>query len=263
MMAPPTPGFLSGFVPSFARALRGSLRGKRGLIFALVLALPPIISLKASAPDARHVEEIFPLIVLMLYLGFLAPMTGLLFGSGILRSETSGGTVPYLFTRPVPRSSIVLGKMAAAVVLGGAGLAVSLALTLVQFGEMALAGGLAWRSMVACLVALPAYLGVMTFLSVLFKWGLLGGFLFAFFEGVISVIPGMVRNVSLLFYSQSILGKPGLIDDDISKMLGLETKAADLQTAVLTLLAVAAAFTVATLWLVARKEFVGKATDAA
>jgi ABC-2 type transport system permease protein len=262
-MAPPNPGFMSGFVPTLGRSLRESLRGKRALIFVLVLAIPPLLSLKATASPEHRVSEILPMIVLMLYLGFLVPMTGLLFGSGILRDETSGGTVPYLFTRPVPRSSIMLAKFLAAILLGGAGLAISLWLTLVQFGELALAGGFFWRAFVACLLALPAYLAALTFLSVILKVGVMVGFLYFFaVEGALAYIPGMMREVTLLFYSQSILDKPGLIDDDITRLLNLGSGNADLQTSILALVGVAVVFTILTIWTVGRREFVGKNVDA-
>ena len=109
----PRPSVISGFVPTFERALRGALRGKKVLGLLFVLALPPLLHL--LIPDRVHPDRLFEvvsMVVLFLYLQGLVPLTGLAFGTSILLDETGGGTLPYLFTRPVPRSSILLAKLA-------------------------------------------------------------------------------------------------------------------------------------------------------
>ena len=42
-MSDPHPGFLAGFKPSFGRALRNALPGRKALILLFVLAVPPIL----------------------------------------------------------------------------------------------------------------------------------------------------------------------------------------------------------------------------
>ena len=57
------------------------------------------------------------------------------------------------------------------------------------------------------LLAFPAYVAAFTLLSLFTRWALLGGLLYAFgLEGFISVIPGMVKKATLLYYSRSLVG---------------------------------------------------------
>jgi len=137
------------------------------------------------------------------------PLCALLFGTEILLAESSGGTLPYLFTRPAPRSSIVLGKYFAYLIVGSAALGLSVLTTLTVYGgSRPLPDGIAGRTLLAVLVAYPAYLGAFAFLSAFTRWSLMAGFLYAFgVEFFLGIIPGMVRKGTVLFYSRSLFGE--------------------------------------------------------
>jgi ABC-type transport system involved in multi-copper enzyme maturation permease subunit len=257
----PRPGFSAGFLATFARALRSSLGWKRALILLAVLAVPPALAIPARLFSPSP-HEALNVMTLFLHLQFLAPVTGLLFGIGILADEVGGGTLPYLFTRPVPRSSILLGKFAAAVLLGWVAVSISLGLMLAVFGEVVPVGFTA-RAMAATLLVMPAYLAAFALLSALTRWGLLVGFLYAFgLEGFLSLIPGMVKEVTLLYYSRSLLGKWSEQREFLMMVFGEERIGAEPLTSVVVLGAVAVVALVGTLLVIRRREFVARPQSA-
>jgi ABC-2 type transport system permease protein len=259
MSAPhPHPGFLSGFVPTLRRSLATTLPGKKALILMVVLVIPPLLWLPVMDESPEHRGEVLMAVLLFLYLQFLAPVSGLLFGTGIILDEAGSGNLPFLFTRPAPRSSIVLGKFVAALLVGTAALTVSLAATLALSSGAEVREGLAGRAFLAVLLAFPAYLAAFAFLGALTRWALLGGFLYAFgLEGFLGFIPGMVRQTTLLHYSRSLLGEWEARKVTM-ELLTRGTGPAETGTAVTVLLGVTVAFVLLTLFVTSKRQFAAR-----
>jgi ABC-type transport system involved in multi-copper enzyme maturation permease subunit len=252
-------GFAAGFLPTFGRALRTAFRGRKMILLVVVLAIPPLLMGAIPGEEAEARTEGLVTILIYLFLQFLAPLTGLLFGTGILLDEQSGGTLPFLFTRPVPRAAIVLGRYAAALVCGWLALGASLAATLLIASDVDVPAGFGGRAVAATLLALPAYLAFFGFLSALTRWwALLGGFLYAFgLEGVLGLIPGMLREATLLFYTRSLLGDWAAEEVTTDFVFGADGPARPL-TSVVVLLAVTAVGLFLTVGIVRRREFAGR-----
>lgn len=256
-MSTPRPGFSAGFIPTFTRALWSSLGWKRAAILIVVLAVPPALAIPARL-FSKSPQDALYMLTLFLHLQFLAPVTGLLFGIGILADEVSGGTLPYMFTRPAPRSSILLAKFSAAVLLGWFAVSLSVGLMLAVFAGVAPIG-FAARAMAATLLVMPAYLAVFALLSALTRWGLLIGILYAFgVEGFLSLIPGMVKETTLLFYSRSLLGKWSERKEMLMLVFGEEKVGAEPAMSVAVLLSVTVLGLLLSLLMVRRKEFVAR-----
>lgn len=256
--AVPHPGFLAGIGPTFRRSLATVLPGRRAAILLLVMAVPPLLTLPAHGDDPRQRGEILMSLLLFLYLQFLVPVTGLLFGTGIVLDEKSNGTLPFLFTRPTPRSSLVAGKFLAALLAGAVVLGVSVSATLLLSAGARVEPGLAGRAYVAILLAYPGYLAAFAFLGALTRWALLGGFLYAFgLEGFLGFIPGMVREATLLHYSRSLLGE-WQAREITMELLTRGSEPVTRAQAVAVLLSVTAVFFVLTVVLVRVKQFVDR-----
>lgn len=255
--------FLSAFLPSFTRALRNAMPGKRSIILLLVLAMPPVIALLAAhriSPEEGHEDaaHILMRLVLYLYLQFLVPLCGLLLGTVVLMHEASSGNLPYLFTRPAPRSGIVLGRYAAVVVVGLVALGISLGLTLTALGDTEIAEGFAARAMLTLALALPAYVAVFAALSAFTKWALVVGFLYTFgVEGFVGQFPGMLRESTLLFYTRSLIGGWEVRFDMLERILGPEG-GAPTGTCITVLLLVSAISLTALCVVAGRKEFTAR-----
>ena len=46
----------------------------------------------------------------LLYLRFVVPVLGAFYGTSLMSDEVEDRTITYLFTRPVPRGAIIIGK---------------------------------------------------------------------------------------------------------------------------------------------------------
>ena len=53
---------------------------------------------------------IFGLMIWLLYLRFIVPVLGVFYGTSLIADEVEDKTITYLFTRPIPRGAVLLGK---------------------------------------------------------------------------------------------------------------------------------------------------------
>jgi ABC-2 type transport system permease protein len=186
-----------------ARQVLASLRGKRFLAAAALSLLAPVLAGCFRSADPAVLVRIVGLLVLFLQL----PLAAISLGSGLVYDEAEEGTLTYLFTAPVSREAVVLGKWAAALACGWGLLAASLGATfLLSASEAGTSGPFAEATWTAVLLGFPAYLGVFTLLGVLFRQGFLACLAYSFaFEFVLGLVPGAAKRVSLGFYLRSLV----------------------------------------------------------
>ncbi len=249
---PDAPPFAEAAGQIMARQLRASLRGRRFLGAAALVAMPPALTLIMRNPDPVSLTRV----VVGFILTLLLPLTALTLGSGILHEEAEEGTLTYLFTSPVNKAAIVLGKWAAALAVGWALAVASLGATLLLSPvDLGPHGAFVRASIFAVLLGFPAYLGIFTFLGTLFRRGYIAGLLYAFgFELILWVVPGAAKRLSLGHFLRSLI-EPNVLDKAPfeSSFSGLP---ADPAWLCLTVLVSVAVLTVtATLLTVPRKEF--------
>ena len=255
MGAAPRPGFRSAFVPTFGRALRSAVPGRKAFVLVAVLLLPPLLTLPVIHREPEVRGQALVAILLFLYLQFLAPVVGLIFGTSVLQDEAGAGNLPFLLTRPGRRSGILLGKVAAALLVGSAALSASLGAALLLSSGADAPAGIGLRAFTAVLAAFPAYLALFALLSTFTRWAVLGGFLYAFgLEGFLGFVPGMVRKTTVLYYSRSLLGEWEIEDLTIGLALG-RAGGADTSTSILVLVGVAAVSVSIACAVMARKSF--------
>ncbi|MCZ6747135.1 MAG: ABC transporter permease, partial [Acidobacteria bacterium] len=84
--------------------------------FLLTLLLPLLVALGKSMLSGRVDFGAVAYDCTLLYGALLWPLTALLAGAGTISGEAQGGTLPFLFTRPVRRTTIWTVKVAAGVV---------------------------------------------------------------------------------------------------------------------------------------------------
>ena len=53
---------------------------------------------------------IFGGMIWLLYLRFVVPVLGAFYGTSLMSDEVEDRTITYLFTRPVPRGAVIIGK---------------------------------------------------------------------------------------------------------------------------------------------------------
>src|SRR5262245_46461318 len=115
------------------------LGARRAALLALAAGAPILLALVTRLTlssgtavvqiNGRHIasEAVFSIAITLLYLRFIVPAVGVFYGTSLIADEVEEKTITYLFTRPIPRGAIVLGKYLAyilcvtAVVLPSAG----------------------------------------------------------------------------------------------------------------------------------------------
>src|SRR5262245_1577097 len=54
--------------------------------------------------------SIFGMMIWLLHMRFIVPVLGVFYGTALIADEVEDKTITYLFTRPIPRASVLLGK---------------------------------------------------------------------------------------------------------------------------------------------------------
>ena len=176
------------YSPTIARLGYRSIFGRRRgvLLFVLpvvLIALSVLVRALVGAEDTAAQDTLYGLGLVV-----VVPLVALLATSGLLAPEIDDGSISYLLAKPIPRSTIVLSKLAVAAgcVLVFAVLAVLVAGLVLRpaeprfalgFALGALAGGLAYCALFALLSVLTRHAVVIGLIYLLIWEGLLGGLL--------------------------------------------------------------------------------------
>jgi ABC-2 type transport system permease protein len=151
-----------------------------------------------------------------------APLTILLFASGMIRDEQEDQTLTYLMVRPVPRWAIYFTKLLASIIVAWIltilGIAVALLTLWWGSNEPPTAGVLArffWMAL-AFLLLIAVNGSVFAFVGVFFRRSLIIGAVYiAVFEGFLANFPFVLRKFTTMHYFQCIIRN--LIGDDYMK----------------------------------------------
>ena len=207
-----TPSPLAQIVTVASYEIRKYIRGRRllgmlillGLIVGLFVGLPPALGIKyASTPDAF-------VSTFATFSGLLVVLGGVLFAADALVSEHEKRTGYFLFPNPVRREVLVLGKIAASLLVCTAVL--SLYYGAAAIAALAITGSLTWDVGLSYLYTLgymTAVVGVAYFLSAVLKGTVAATVLtFFLFTLIFSIIGGILprANVEPWFIPTSASG---------------------------------------------------------
>lgn len=150
-------------------------------------------------------------------LGTMVPLFGLIVGTGVIGPEIDDGSIIYLLAKPVPRPSIVLSKLAVAVVATIVFATVPTFLAGVIMSD--LSSGVALGFAVAALVASLAYSAIFLLLAVVTRHAVVYGLAYALiWESLIGgFVPG-ARTLSVQQWALSVaerIAEPGLVSSDV------------------------------------------------
>lgn len=178
------------------------------LSFAGVLAaLPWIIAIVywgASqwetdiVPAAQFADALFASFTLPL----LYPVIALLLTASALRDEMANGTMPYLWTKPVGRSSIVVGKFVGSIAIA---LLVTVLSSLGTVGAMTADLSTLGAHLGALVPTVFAYGALFFALGTLLERGLLSGFVFLLgWEEALSRVSTLATQASVRHYAEEL-----------------------------------------------------------
>jgi ABC-2 type transport system permease protein len=193
----------------------------RSVFLAVLLGGPVVVALvirivQFAAPrpisDARiDGPMVFGLIIWILYVRIIVPILGVFYGTSLLADEVEDKTITYLFTRPVPRPAVLLGKYLAYLLCTG--LLVVPSVVVVYFLVAPLGSGTIGASFPALLkdlgmlaAGLFSYGAVFAWVGARLKRPLVLGLVFAFaWEPTVLLVPGFLKRATIGFYLQALV----------------------------------------------------------
>jgi ABC-2 type transport system permease protein len=187
-------------------------------LFAATSQLPVINGQGLSGPT------LFGILIWLLFVRFVVPVLGVFYGTALIADEVDDKTITYLFTRPVPRSSILIGKYLAYLVC--VALLVLPAVVVMYFLVVPIGGhvGESFPSLAEDLgmltIGLAAYGAVFALVGAWLKRPLIIGLVYAFgWESTVLLIPGYLKRLSVAYYLQALVPHSMPQDSGISALL--------------------------------------------
>jgi hypothetical protein len=82
------------------------------VILAAIVRVLEVFGVPALRVDGQRIGGIgvFGIIIWMLFLRFIVPILGVFYGTALMADEVEDKTITYLFTRPIPRGAVLIGK---------------------------------------------------------------------------------------------------------------------------------------------------------
>jgi ABC-2 type transport system permease protein len=223
---PRSPSVLTAAFRIFDLSLSDMLWSRRSVFLALVVGGPVIIALVARTVEFFNLPALrvngvrvsgavmFGLMIWALYIWVIVPILGVFYGTSLMADEVEDKTITYLFSRPIPRGAVLLGKYLA--YLACTGLIVLPSVMLVYFLVLPLGGGgLAaiargfpdlLKDLGLLGLGLAVYGGVFAFIGAQLKRPLLIGLFFIVgWEYVVLALPGYLKRFTVAYYLQALV----------------------------------------------------------
>jgi ABC-2 type transport system permease protein len=213
--SPPRPrsgGFgLAAMTALYTLTLRQHFHGKRWWVLGVLFLTPALLAgvMRLTAADVPPIGLEF-LFAFMFIPQALLPLLALLYASGIIRDEQEEQTFTYILVRPIPKWAVygvkVLATLTTTVVL-------STVFTVLTFLVIYLGTNADWQDVsLRCLktvgvhgLAVVAYCCLFALMSLLTRWTLVLGFLYAaIFEGLLANLPFGIRLLTVIYYTRLI-----------------------------------------------------------
>jgi len=198
---------------------------------------------------------LFGMMIWLLYVHVIVPVLGVFYGTALIADEVDDKTITYLFTRPIPRSAVLIGKYLS--YLTCTILLVLPSVIVVYFLIVPINGGSVGRSFPLLLAdlgvlaaGLIAYGAVFTLVGARLKRPLLIGLVFAFgWEPGVLLVPGYLKRATVAYYLQALVPHKMPVDTTTISIL---TQVFDRFPSITTSLVWLAAMTVIALWWASR-----------
>jgi ABC-2 type transport system permease protein len=256
----------------FDLSLSEMLWSRRTIFMALVVGGPVILAfivrlLEAFGMPALRVNGqrvggigVFGVMIWMLFLRFVIPVLGVFYGTALMADEIEDKTITYLFTRPIPRGAVLVGKYLAYLACTSLVVLPSVMVVyflLVRFSEIPSTFAHLLTDLGLLGLGLAVYGAVFAFVGAFFKRPLVIGLVFAFgWEQVAMVMPGYMKRFTIAYYIQSLVPHAMPEDGVVSMLQGLFRDTPPVAVALMWLAAYLVVFLYLAARTVERKEYV-------
>ena len=229
------PGLISSSIRVFDFSLGQMLWSRRSVLLGLLAGAPVLMAaviriLAATgwlpAVNGARIggSAIFGVVMWLIFVRFIVPVLGVFYGTALMADEVDDKTLTYLFTRPVPRASVLFGKylayLACVVLLLLPSVVVIFFLIVPVGGSI----GASFPQLLADLgmlaVGVAAYGAVFALVGALTKRPLIVGLVFAFgWEQTVLLIPGYLKRLTVAYYLQALVPHAMPQDSALSSLL--------------------------------------------
>lgn len=279
---PKAPGFFTSALRVFDLSVSEMLWSRRTIFMALIVGAPVLISLVLrllvglGAPllDNQDVSRegvrttlrmtgpgIFGLMIWIFYLRFTVPVLGVFYGTSLIADEVEDKTITYLFTRPIPKGAVLVGKYLA--YLACTFFVVLPSVVLVYLLIVPMRGTLGGsfpdliKDLMLLAIGLAVYGAVFAFIGARFKRPLLVGLIFIFgWEQMALAFPGYLKKFTVAYYLQGMVPHAMPNDNVLSLIQGIFRESPGLVESLIWLAVILAVFLWGAAVSVERKEYV-------
>ena len=197
------------------------------VLLALIVRILESFGLPALRVNGQRVGGmgVFGIMIWMLFLRFAVPILGVFYGTALMADEVEDKTITYLFTRPVPRGAVMVGKYLA--YLACTSLVVLPSVMLVYFllvrpAEIASTFLQLVTDLGLLFVGLAAYGALFAFVGAFFKRPLVIGLVFVTgWEQTAMALPGYMKRFTVAYYLQALVPHSMPSDGVVSILQGM------------------------------------------
>jgi ABC-type transport system involved in multi-copper enzyme maturation permease subunit len=228
--------FFTSALRVFGLSIGEMLWSRRTIFMLLVVGSPVIVALVArivqsmgTAPlrvNGVQVDamSMFGAMIWILFLWFIVPVLGVFYGTSLIADEVDDKTITYLFTRPVRRGAVVVGKYVAYLLCTSLVVLPSVMVVYFLMVPFSQIPG-TFMSLVIDLgvlgLGLAAYGALFALIGAALKRPLVVGLVFIFgWELITLVIPGYLKRFTLAYYLQPLVPHSMPAGDTVSILQG-------------------------------------------
>jgi ABC-type Na+ efflux pump permease subunit len=268
------PSLMTASLRVFDVSLGEMLWSRRTVFLGLIVGGPVLIAIILRAVDMMNLPAmkvngirvggsgIFGLMMWFLFLRFIVPILGIFYGTSLIADEVEDKTITYLFTRPISRSAVLVGKYLA--YLASTILIVLPSVMLVYFLVVPVGGSSIaatfpnlLRDLLLLALGLAVYGALFAAVGAWIKRPVLIGLFFAFgWENFAMALPGYLKRFTIAFYTQGLVPHTMPQENLLSMLQSFFRESVGPVQAVVTLAAVAAVALGLAARAVERREYV-------
>ena len=267
------PGYLAAALRIMDLSIGQMLWSRRTVFMALVGLGPVLVSLfvRLLVGLGLPVGEVngvrmagpamFGLIIWIFYLRFTVPVLGVFYGTALIADEVDDKTITYLFSRPIPRGAVLLGKYLAYLVATGFVVLPSVSIVYLLIVPIGASLGGSFlnfaKDLLLLAVGLAVYGALFAFIGAWFRRPLLIGLVFIFgWEQAALAFPGYLKRFTVAYYLQGLVPHAMPQDSILSLVQSIVRESPTLGSSILWLAVIwTAALYLAAYW-VERREYV-------
>jgi ABC-2 type transport system permease protein len=208
---------------------------RRTIFMALVVGAPVVVAIVVRIVQASGIAplrvngvrvdavSVFGMIIWVLFLRFIIPVLGVFYGTSLIADEVEDKTITYLFTRPLRRGAVLLGKYLAYLACTTLVVLPSVMIVyfmLVPFSDVARSFPALLKDLGLLAVGIAAYGALFTLVGAWLKRPLVVGLVFVFgWEQFAMLMPGYLRRFTVAHYLQALVPHAMPADESVSSLL--------------------------------------------